>query len=108
MPHDGSSAITSYQILIRQSDELTYSEESVNCDGAQLAIHTSLECQVPIAKLIVAPYNLPWGANIHATVSAINVIGASLHSDAGNGAIILTNPEAPFDLENVPATTAKH
>jgi len=63
---------------------------------------------VPIAKLIVEPYNLPWGSNIHATVSAINIIGASEHSDAGNGAIILTHPDAPYDLENVPAITAKH
>ena len=39
---------------------------------------------------------------------AINIIGASEYSKEGNGAIILTNPDAPWDLENVPEITAKH
>lgn len=47
-----------------------------------------------------------WGASIYAKVIAINIVGNSLISDEGNGAIILTNPDAPTDLANVPAITA--
>lgn len=32
-PHDGSTPITSYQILIREHDFVTWSEETINCDG---------------------------------------------------------------------------
>lgn len=62
---------------------------------------------MPISKLIVVPYELAWGSQIYAIVSATNVKGESLYSPEGNGAVILTNPEAPTDLENVPSVTAK-
>jgi hypothetical protein len=39
-------------------------------------------------------------------VTAINIIGSSPQSDEGNGAIILTNPDAPLNLQNVPTITA--
>ncbi len=34
-PNDRGSAITSYNITIRQSDNLTYSEDLTDCDGAK-------------------------------------------------------------------------
>jgi hypothetical protein len=43
---------------------------------------------------------LPWGSSIHARIVAINDIGDSVASNDGNGAIILTNPDAPYDLIN--------
>jgi len=42
-----------------------------------------------------APYNLAWGASVHATVLATNIVGNSAISASGNGAVILTNPEPP-------------
>lgn len=58
-----------------------------------------------ISDLIKAPYHHEWGASISANVIAQNVIGDSIVSDDGNGAIILTYPDAPLDLANVPAVT---
>lgn len=41
---------------------------------------------------------MPWGSSIYAKVIAINYYGASVESDAGNGAIILTYPDAPVNV----------
>jgi len=42
-----------------------------------------------------SPFNWVWGSSISATVTAFNQYGASYTSDLGNGAVILTNPDAP-------------
>jgi hypothetical protein len=51
------------------------------------------------------PYSLPWGSEVYARVTAINIYGNSVESVEGNGAIILTQPDAPINAENVPAET---
>jgi hypothetical protein len=43
-------------------------------------------------------FQLPWGSGVHAKVVAYNLYGDSLESAVGNGAIILTNPDAPVNL----------
>jgi len=48
---------------------------------------------------------LEWGQSIVAVVDATNVKGTSDESAAGNGAIILTVPQCPTDLQNVPTLT---
>jgi hypothetical protein len=49
----------------------------------------------------------PWGSSIYAKVTAINLYGNSIESLEGNGAIILTNPDAPLSvMEYYPARTA--
>jgi hypothetical protein len=53
----------------------------------------------------VAPYYLTWGSSIYAKVIAKNIIGNSVESLAGNGAIILTYPDVPINLANVPSVT---
>jgi hypothetical protein len=63
-------------------------------------------CSVLISDLIVAPYHLAWGSSVYAKVEAINLIGTSVISTSGNGAIILTVPDAPVSLSNVAATTS--
>jgi hypothetical protein len=55
--------------------------------------------------LQAAPFNLDWGYDIYATVSASNVIGTSLTSVEGNGAKITTNPDKPLNLVNKPEIT---
>jgi hypothetical protein len=55
--------------------------------------------------LINSPFSIQWGSDIYAKVSAINLYGSSTESDAGNGAIILTNPDAPLSLQNLPDVT---
>lgn len=49
---------------------------------------------------MAAPFNLPWGSSVYAKIVATNAYGNSLSSDFGNGAIILTNPDAPTTLQN--------
>lgn len=61
-----------------------------------------------ILDLVAAPFNLPWGSSIFATITAENFYGFGDESDAANGAIILTNPDAPLVLANdEPITTAQ-
>ena len=50
-----------------------------------------------------SPYNMPWGASIWFKVTATNIYGTSLTSEVGNGAIILTNPDAPVSFERLQA-----
>jgi len=49
---------------------------------------------------MAAPFNLPWGSSVYAKVIATNIYGNSLPSNFGNGAIILTYPDAPTTLQN--------
>jgi hypothetical protein len=106
IPYDGSTPIISYFVTIRHNDDLTFSEESTNCQGTDSTIISEHSCSVLISNLIVAPYHLSWGESVYAKVMAINIIGNSLISGEGNGAIILTVPDSPTDLANVPATTS--
>jgi hypothetical protein len=53
------------------------------------------------------PYRLHWGVSVYARVAAINLVGQSGWSDDGNGAVLLTLPNAPFNLVDVPAVTNK-
>jgi len=107
-PYDGAAQITSYTIVIRQSDLLTYAEAKVDCDGTDYDIVANLECFVPISKLIIEPFSLEWGSSIFVRIIATNVIGDSLTSDSGNGAVILTSPDAPYQLADVATITTKH
>lgn len=67
----------------------------------------STACTVPTTQLKNAPFNLPWGSSIYAKVTAVNVYGNSLESVEGNGAKILTVPDAPVNLANNAALTSK-
>jgi hypothetical protein len=47
------------------------------------------------------PYTIPWGAHIYAKIIAMNAYGHSEISEEGNGAQIITYPDAPnFLLED--------
>ena len=57
--------------------------------------------------MIATPYSLPYGSHVYAKVVAYSDTGDSLTSAIGNGAVILTNPDAPVNLvETVAARTA--
>lgn len=55
---------------------------------------------VPIYDLRAAPFSHDWGASIYAKVSATNIVGSSDESQVGNGALILTQPDAPINLSD--------
>jgi hypothetical protein len=76
------------------------------CDGTQNSIVTSQKCSVLISYLLAPPFSLPWGSSINAIVTAINIVGTSLNSQPGNGAVILTIPDSPVNFLNNPAVTS--
>ena len=51
-----------------------------------------------VANLRLNPFIIQWGSSIYARIVATNVYGSSKASDAGNGAVILTYPDAPTNL----------
>lgn len=77
---------------------MTFTEDTVNCDGTQSDIISTTQCSVPITTLLTAPYSLNHLDSIYAVVVANNVKGSSPASDAGNGAIIITVPDKPINL----------
>lgn len=64
-----------------------------------MSSNTATTCTIPIATLKAAPYSLEWGSSVYAKVIAINIYGDSDESVEGNGAIIVTTPDAPTTLE---------
>jgi hypothetical protein len=104
-PNARGYQITRYIIKIRQSDNLSFKEEPISCDGSDTTVMAGLSCKVPISTLKTPPYSISWGLSIYATVTAVNVYGLSVESLEGNGAIILTIPDAPINLVNVPSIT---
>ena len=51
-----------------------------------------------------SPFNHVWGSSISVVVTAYNQYGPSFTSELGNGAVILTNPDAPTLLQEVVAS----
>jgi hypothetical protein len=85
---------------------VTFTEDVINCDGTDSTIVTNQACEIPVySTLKGSPYSLPWGVSVWATVTAVNLYGESLESEAGNGAFIYTIPDPPINLSNVPEIT---
>jgi hypothetical protein len=97
-PDNGGSPITKYTIQILTHDMVTFSTELVDCDGADITIRDNTECTIPIATLKGSPFELPWGTNVAAKITAWNVYGNYGPSDVGNGAIITTYPDPPINV----------
>lgn len=103
---NNGSPVSAYKILIRESDS-SYSEELSNCDGSVAAVRDARTCTIPFTTLLAAPWTLSNGASIFAKIVAINAIGSSEESTAGNGATlsISTVPDAPIGLARDSLTT---
>lgn len=99
------SAITSYQILIRHSDGISFSEELFTCDGTISEVASARQCITPVSTVRALPFNLQWGTGVYVKVSATNAYGTSDFSTVGNGGIIITSPDPPVSLSNVPTVT---
>ena len=96
-----------YKVEIMQAGGSVFTENKADCDGASPSVILAAGCKVPISSLLAAPYNLPWGSSIYAKVTAINIVGSSLASNAGNGAVILTSPDPPQNLADDAVVTNK-
>jgi hypothetical protein len=55
-------------------------------------------CEINIATVLAAPYNVDGGDHIWAKVSAANVYGESAQSSAGNDAMYTRVPDSPISL----------
>ena len=97
-PYDGSTPITHYIVKIRQSDDFTFSQELSNCDGSDSTIVSTQSCSIPVSALRASPFYLSWGTMVYATVVAGNIVGDSLASAEGSGAVILTVPDSPVSI----------
>lgn len=97
-PDNGGSPITHYTIHIRESDAVTFSTELTECDGTDTTIRDGTECSVYVYLLKAAPFELPWGTDVHAKITAWNFYGNYGASEVGNGAIITTFPDQPINL----------
>ena len=95
---DYGSQIVSYTILIQAADGESFFQESNHCDGSETGVIASTECHVPISVLLGSPFLLT--ESVYAKVAATNVIGDSIFSSVGNGALIALSfpPDAPVDL----------
>lgn len=104
-PYNGATEITAYTIKIMTGDGITFAIDSVNCNGTNPTIVAALTCTVPVNVLRVSPFSIDWGSSIWATVAASNKVGHSADSLPGNGAIMLTSPDAPLNVVNQPTVT---
>jgi hypothetical protein len=77
---------------------MNFSIDISNCNGAVPDVILNTLCTVPIATVRAAPFSQPWGASIYAKVIATNIYGDSTTSSTGNGAVILTSPDAPINV----------
>ena len=84
-----------------ESDGVTYTEESIECDGTNPTNVATKQCQVSLTTLKEAPYNLLQGDSVWVKVISINTYGESALSEAGNNAVIQLVPDAPVNLLNV-------
>ena len=72
----------------------------MECVGSQASVIENTICQVSLATLIVAPYDLPLNESIFVKIIAINFYGDSFFSQPGNGGLIKLIPDAPINLNN--------
>ena len=93
-------------IYIRRQDGVTFGIDATNCDGSQDTIISFTSCTVPVSTLKGGAFLLTWGSSVYAKVVAYNNYGDSGESEIGNGAIILTNPDPPINVEEVIAMRA--
>jgi hypothetical protein len=77
----------------------------VYCNPTPTTVVSNMFCSIPVLVLQSSPYSLTWGSSVYAMITATNVKGNST-SDAGNGAIIVTIPDAPLNLADDSAITS--
>jgi len=98
-PDNGGSVITAYAIKIKQNDGV-FSTVLSTCNGNSTTVVQGVQCTISSAILVAAPFSIPWNTKIYATVSASNFYGTSATSAVGEGATIVTVPNAPKNLMN--------
>ena len=94
-PFNQGSTITGYRVYFQESDGVSFSEDLTDCNRLSVITQT---CTVPVSTFRASPFQIAWGGHIYAKVVAVNAYGISAESDVGNGAQIITYPDAPLLL----------
>lgn len=97
--YNGGSEVLSYTVEILASDG-TYIVDETGCKGDEAYILANRECYLPVTTLRSDPWFLDWGDSVFARVKVTNVVGNTAYSVVGNGALISSIPDAPFNLAN--------
>jgi len=96
--NEPDSSVTEYEILIETSVSGTFVEHA-DCEGDDATILDDLECFVPMADFLAAPYSLSRGDLIVVKVRANNPIGWSSYSaENTSGAEVETVPSTMSSL----------
>jgi uncharacterized phage protein gp47/JayE len=75
--------------MFKQSNNV-YSTLNASCHGATPSIRDATTCTIPSVSFTQEPFNLLWGSQIYATVTAVNNKGLSVTSvEMASGAVIL-------------------
>jgi titin len=96
-PDNNGLAITSYHVLILESDGATWTE-SGECDGSDSTVVSNLYCDVATSTLRASGYALTLNDAVVAKVRAYNLIGWGDYSPQTSGfgaGTITTEPAAP-------------
>ena len=99
-PVANGSPITGFRILVREHDEVTFTQESVQCDGTDATIISTRICYLTLQSLRAEPYLLVKDDSVYVRIISENFYGDSIDSAAGNGAVIQYVPDAPISLQN--------
>jgi hypothetical protein len=84
--------------LFKQADSL-FTQETEHCNGQDPTIIAALQCSVPLTALAASPFSLPLGDSIVVIVVATNAKGDSPTSSEGTGATMISEPQAPVNLQ---------
>ena len=103
-PYHGGSAITSYIVSFLKSDG-SFTTSPTYCIHNDATMISEASCSVPSSHFVGSPFNLEWGDQVFAKIIASNWRGSSPESGVSNGVVILSVPDAPINLVNVPAIT---
>ena len=107
-PSDNNADITSYQVLLKESDD-QFAESKTLCDGASMADPNTFGtrlCLIPMNTFREIPYSLLEANLIEVKIVAINERGSSLASPANIvGAEIEVEPAQISDLSQSAETS---
>lgn len=85
---------------------MTFTEETVECDGTSSDVITNRSCIVNLTTLRADPYNLVLYDGIYIKIISINSYGESFQSNAGNNAYLQLVPDAPILTNDEVVTNA--
>ena len=97
--------VHAYRFYVLQSDGVTYTEETTDCDGTDSDVVSNRQCTIALLTLTSSPYSLALGDSVSVKIVSINIYGESTESSAGNGAVIQLVPDSPVNLVNDATTT---